>query len=313
MPHKKYGHRSKFIMNFKPITPDLRDTLFPIIEATAEPIADISFGNLYAWGGLYQTSWAIGGKHTLVIRFVRPGVEHPFFLCPFCLDDESWNMAVNQLSDLAKAGNYPLVLMGVTPSCQAKLERLMTGRFDYCHNDGLVDYIYLREKLASLSGKKLQSKRNHINKFLSLYPSYQYKAITPDLLPVVSEYADRWLEQQEEITDSLKQENEVVHRFLDHFTELGLTGGCIEIDQRIVAFTLGSPINKDTYDIHVEKADADVDGAYTIINRDFVRTIPEQYVYINREEDLGLPGLRKAKESYRPILKLAKIRATERQ
>lgn len=300
-----------WIMNFHPITIQDREFLFDIIERSAEPICDISFANLFAWSLLYQTSWTIAGLHTLVIRFKRPGSEQPYYLCPFCQDDRSWSMAIEEVSRWEHEEGHPLIFMGVTPACRSRLERLLPNRFTYCENDGLMDYIYDREKLETLSGKKLQSKRNHINKFLILYPQYEYRLMTEEDISEVAHFADEWLSLQENPSDSLQQENRVIHRFLSHFSALKLMGGVIRIDGKIVAFTLGSPINKDTYDVHVEKALPSVEGAYTIINREFVRSIPTQYRFINREEDLGLPGLRRAKESYYPLQKLLKIRATE--
>lgn len=87
---------------------------------------------------------------------------------------------------------------------------------------------------------------------------------------------------------------------LSHMEELGLTGGVLHVNGRIAAFTFGAPINDETFDTCVEKADTDIEGSYTMINYEFANHIPEQYIYVNREEDLGLEGLRKAKLSYQP-------------
>lgn len=98
----------------------------------------------------------------------------------------------------------------------------------------------------------------------------------------------------------------MVHRILDACEVLQLQGGALWIEGKIVAMTLGSPINHNTFDVHVEKANPAIEGAYTVINNEFAKQIPEQYIYINREEDLGIPGLRFAKESYQPELRLYK-------
>ena len=114
--------------------------------------------------------------------------------------------------------------------------------------------------------------------------------------------ANRTDDDQEELTDERKS----MIFALNHFKELNLLGGAIRIDHKLVAFTFGSPINQDTFGVHVEKADTDYEGAYSIINQEFASRIPEQYVYVNREEDLGIPGLRKAKLSYNPTILLPK-------
>lgn len=122
---------------------------------------------------------------------------------------------------------------------------------------------------------------------------------------------ERWLEQHGAEEDEAI-EREVIRCFLRDFTALGLSGGLLRVGGEVVAFTLGSPINATTFDVHIEKANRDYDGAYTMINKCFASTIPEQYTYVNREEDLGIEGLRKAKLSYKPELVLPKIAAVLR-
>lgn len=292
-------------MIFRPITIEDRTQIFNNIYQCADPICDLSFANLFAWSLVYDTQWAIGGQHTLVIRFRSSRREHPIFLCPFCSCDNSWTEAVAQLQDLAQREGYPLVFMGITPRSQEKLERLYRGQFQFIQDEAYCDYIYLREKLATLAGKKLQPKRNHINRFLKSYPNYEFRKVTPDDLPRIGAFADLWLEQSDR-SENLIYENQVIHRMLDYYEALELLGGVLLVDDQIVAFSLASPITSDTYDIHIEKALSSVEGAYTMVNREMARLIPESYLYLNREEDLGLAGLRQAKESYQPELKLLK-------
>ena len=99
---------------------------------------------------------------------------------------------------------------------------------------------------------------------------------------------------------------------LNHFDELGLIGGALLVDGKVIAFTFGAPINHDTFGVHVEKADVDYEGAYTVINQEFASRLPEQFTYVNREEDLGIPGLRKAKLSYNPVILLEKNAAIKK-
>ena len=106
--------------------------------------------------------------------------------------------------------------------------------------------------------------------------------------------------------EALQDERQSLAYALLHFDQLGLTGGAIWIDEQIVAFSFGMPINHNTFGVHVEKANTSFDGIYAVINQQFASHIPEQYVYVNREEDLGIPGLRKAKLSYYPAILLEK-------
>ena len=100
---------------------------------------------------------------------------------------------------------------------------------------------------------------------------------------------------------------------LHHFDSLGLIGGGLRVDNEIIAFSFGAPINHNTFGVHVEKADVNFDGAYTVINQEFASHLPEQYTYVNREEDLGIPGLRQAKLSYQPTILLEKSAAIKKQ
>ena len=174
---------------------------------------------------------------------------------------------------------------------RAELEKAFPDRFNFVSDRDYADYIYLRSDLSTLKGKKFQSKRNHLNKFRSNYPNYTYKPLTSDLIPAC-------LELETSMTAALQ-----------HLEQLDVIGGVLYVEDEIVAFTFGAPINQTTFDTCVEKANTAVEGAYAMINYEFANHIPSQYIYINREEDLGLEGLRKAKLSYQPEVILEKYMA----
>lgn len=201
--------------------------------------------------------------------------------------------------------SFEVYLRRVTPECREHLDAYCPNAFHYISDEGTRDYIYLREKLTTLSGKSLQSKRNHINKFEKLYPTYTYEEINQENIAECLELASVWLANSGE-EEGRRDERTMIERIFSAWDSLGLMGGAIRVDGKIIAFSYGSPINADTFGIHVEKADVAYEGAFTIMNREFVRRIPECYTYINREEDLGLEGLRKSKLSYKPEIILAK-------
>lgn len=292
-------------MHFKPIELVDRKSIFHLVYEAGKAICDLSFANLYGWSIQYNTSWAYTEEGILVIRFQSPLYPHPVFLLPYCPDAHLWCDTIRQINATTKTEDIPLVFMGVTPACADNLELSFPNAFSFSWNDNYADYIYLREKLVTLSGKKLQSKRNHINKFKKLYPDYSFQPIQESHIPLYRSFADAWLEKAVDKV-GLDVENRMIHRLLDGFKELELMGGALFVNDVIVAITLGSPINYETFDVHIEKANADYEGAYTVINNEFARYIPEQYRFINREEDLGIPGLRFAKESYQPEVRLLK-------
>lgn len=215
--------------------------------------------------------------------------------------------ALLQLEEDSWQHGHPLLMLGVTPVSKDLLEEAFPGEFTYIPERDYFDYIYLREDLATLKGKKFQAKRNHVNKFKKQYV-YEYVPLTSELIPECLELEAKWYKANRTDADQeeLREERQSMIFALQHFKELDLMGGAIRIDNQLVAFTFGSPINQDTFGVHVEKADTHYDGAYSIINQEFASRIPEQYLYINREEDLGIPGLRQAKLSYNPAILLPK-------
>lgn len=297
-------------LSFRPITLEARQEILPFTLSAKAPICDLSFANLYGWSLKYSTSYAIAGDH-LFIRFSSPHRSHPAYLLPLSRSGACITSSLELLKDEAKQGGYPLVVMGITALCREHLEAICPETFTFLEDEGAADYIYLREKLVTLSGKSLQSKRNHINKFEKLYPDYVYEPLSEANLPECLRMEELWLDQHGAEEDE-EQEREVIQRLLKDFSALQLSGGLLRVGGEVVAFTLGSPINADTFDVHIEKANRDYEGAYTMINRCFSASIPEQYTYINREEDLGIEGLRKAKLSYKPELVLQKIAAVLR-
>lgn len=169
------------------------------------------------------------------------------------------------------------------------------------------DYIYKREDLANLSGKKYHSKRNHISFFKKQF-DWEFKPITNENTAAVLECAEKWYSENfERMDEYMAIEREGVKTLLENMSLLNVKGGAIYVDGRVVAFTLGTPINDNVFDIHIEKALKDYATAYTVINNEFAKTLTD-YEYINREDDMGLEGLRKAKLSYKPAILLEKYR-----
>ncbi len=293
------------LLQFRPITLGDRETIFPIIYRDDKAICDLSFTNLYGWSERYETSWTLYEKEVLIIRFRSPLRSHPVFLLPYCTQKALWVQAINTLIAYSESEGFPLICMGVTEGCAQSVEESFSQDFQFFWDENYADYIYLRERLVSLSGKKLQSKRNHINKFKKLYPHYEYRPFTADQRELYKEFSDEWAGSNTD-RDGVIEENRMIHRILDASDELQLLGGALFLGNRIVALTLGSPINHNTFDVHVEKADTNIEGAYTMINNEFAKRIPEHYIYINREEDLGITGLRFAKGSYQPEHRLYK-------
>ena len=268
-----------------------------------------TFANVYLWSRQYPVKWAVV-ENTLV--FKSEDEEHLAFAYPVG-DPGDVRRAIEWLTEYFKDRGMPFRMYNLTPDNFAQLEEWYPGRFQIEYDRDSADYVYESEKLATLSGKKLHSKRNHINKFKALYGGrWSYEAITAGNVEECFQMALKWREQNGCEDDPDKRgEICVTMNALRLFEELELTGGILKIDGEVVAFTIGEPICPDTFVVHIEKAFADVEGAYPMINQQFVEHECKDYLYVNREEDTGAEGLRKAKLSYRPVFMVEKGGVTE--
>ena len=163
------------------------------------------------------------------------------------------------------------------------------------------DYVYLSDDLINLPGRKYDGKRNHITRFQS-ENDYQYLTLDQELAQECIEFADRWCEDKPcESDEGLAQEKCAVFQMLTHFDELGIVGGALRVGGEIIACSLGEALNPETLVVHVEKADSKVAGSYQVISNEFCTHEAGKFEYVNREQDLGIRGLRKAKQSYHPV------------
>lgn len=206
----------------------------------------------------------------------------------------------------------PFNMYLVEPEMFSLIEEWYPEKYKISYDRDAADYLYEWETLAYLKGKKLHGKRNHINRFLENYPDYRYERINESNYQECINLALDWEKENNPDASELSYETNILLFALEHREELGLNGALIRINDKVIAFTLGEPLTEDTYVVHFEKAYADIQGAYPMINREFVRRDLRKYKYINREEDMGIPGLRHAKTSYQPIRLVEKGTVTEK-
>lgn len=291
------------MLDFKPISIEDREIITSYTLPSNYQNCDYSFANMCSWQFLYGSEYAILDE-CLIIRFHIPSGRLAYMF-PLGKGDLKKILEVMEADSLEKGEN--LLLLGVTPEAQKDLESILPGQFHYISDRDYYDYIYLREDLVNLKGKKFQSKRNHINRFKSQY-DYRLIPISHEIIPHCLELERKWFRANQETADidELSNEYRSMRFALENYGDLGLKGSALVVDCEIIAFSFGAPINHNTFGIHVEKADISYEGVFSVINNEVVSKIPEKYTYINREEDLGIPGLRKAKLSYNPHILLEK-------
>lgn len=268
--------------------------------------SECSFVNMYLWGRGYGEIARLDG---FVVQFIKYGGVK-YYAYP--AGDGDLRAALEALAEDARSYGHPMRLLGVTEERRAELETAWPGAFLYEENRDAADYLYEIDRLADLGGKKLQSKRNHCNRFEQNHPGWTVEPITPDNLGQCRDMADVWFAQydgESSEAHDFQIEKIALGRAFDDFEGLGFEGLILKDGGEVLAFTMGNRIQPDTFDVNFEKAYAGVQGAYPVVNREFARAIRARYPevkYLNREDDMGLPGLRKAKESYHPDILLTK-------
>lgn len=208
--------------------------------------------------------------------------------------------AVGELKKYAENNGKPLFFVTMDKECKQWLEENYSGEVIIKENRDNFDYIYDYYDLSTLSGKKLHSKRNHINRFKE--NNWNYESINRDNIEECIQMNNKWCE-----LNNCWENNEdgkdfcAVYSGLKNFFELDFKGGLLRVNGEVNAFTFGEHLNSDTFVVHGEKAFTEVQGTYPTINFEFINHECAGYTYINREEDMGLENLRKAKLSYRPV------------
>ena len=275
---------------------------------------EVAFANSYLWAPFYGVEYAIIEDMLVFISHD----EDDTISMPMAKDPVSANnlkKVILLLEEYFKSMDKHFKIHLVTHEKMELLESLFPGKYEITFDRDIADYVYEVEQLISLKGKKLHAKRNHINKFKENNPNWSYESLTRDNLEECLLMAREW--KKENLCgerDGKHAEFCVTTRALTKFEELGLKGGLLRDDNhRIVAFTLGAELNKDMFVVHIEKAFAEVQGAYPMINQQFLIHEAKEYTYVNREDDAGTEGLRKAKLSYYPAFLQEKGEVVEKK
>jgi hypothetical protein len=287
------------MLDFKKIELSDRQWMQPLIEAADLDVCTCCFATMYIWKDIYYTRVARVNDYAVI----KTGVENDRIYYSFPIGHGDVKPVLEAMMEDARENGSNFVLAGVLPQQQEVLENLWPGRFRFVEVRDDWDYIYSLEKLITLSGKKLHGKRNHIARFKEAN-DWSYEEMTPDNMSECWEMSLQWCAVNGCGSDpSLEKEACAVRSAFENFEALHLEGGVLRKGGRVVAFTIGEPLNSNTFVTHIEKAFGDIQGAYPMINQQFAIQIKEKHpemMFVNREEDTGAEGLRRAKLSYGP-------------
>ncbi len=267
---------------------------------------EFSFANLYMWG-----LQKIAFLHDHVVLYSRFD-DHCFY--PFPLGNGDKKAVLEAIFEDAKERGVCPCLTGLNEEAKEIMEALYPGQFYFHANRSGFDYVYDINDLADLKGRKLHRKRNHLKHFKKHHPEFKVTPITLENMDKVRAFVSDWYQTKlsEHPEGDYHNEQAALEKAFTFYNDLEMEGLLLEENDEVLGFTMASPMSSDTFDVHFEKAFGDIDGAYTTINSEFanyIRTKYPQVKYLDREEDMGIPGLRKAKMSYFPHHLVKKYRA----
>lgn len=285
------------MINFKPIKPEHKETYQKFLLNGEEHGCEYSFSNLCLWGR--QNAAILHDHLVLFSHFNRRSVY------PYPIGTGDIEPVLNAIIADTMERGISCRITGLNDEKMQMLETLYPNRFRFhCDRDSF-DYVYSIDDLADLPGRKYQKKRNHCNRFRTDYPNYKVEPLNDENLLLVKKMSDEWYEkkQKENPESDFLMERIALSKALNYYKELDMDGLVLFSENEVLGITLGSRLSHDTFDIHFEKALGDVNGAYAVINQEFSRFLREKHPdirYLNREEDMGIEGLRIAKERYFP-------------
>lgn len=311
-------------LSFKPIALESRSEILRFLHNDHFSIADISFGNLYIWKHARAISYAICGDSLIIqTRQTHKEGQNPYFFFPIAGDESSKLEALKTLESYARENGFPLHFERIeTRNLPLLRQAFPTISIEATPNH--FDYVYSIEELIALSGRKFHKKKNHLNSFLQRY-EWEIEPITQANASELAQVARIWLDSNPAKNDDLELEYLGICAALESFDKLGLQGIAVRAREKlalgsgnidpaesvlpIIAFSFGEVISDEMAVIHIEKAAPNIIGAYQIINQQLLARCFSSLRYANREEDLGIAGLRQAKRGYNPIFMVEKHRA----
>lgn len=293
------------------ITLENREELQKYLRGYRYCTSGLSFSSLYMWRDINDFSWEIFGDYMCICGMshleLEEGIILPFMAVPLTstgtYDPEKLRETVLMAKEKMEEEGYPFSMRLVPFPLIEELAKAFPGKLRIQADRDNFDYLYHKNDMIELKGRSLHKKKNHMNYFLKNY-QYEYRPLTSDMaedaMRFIAEFNARKDIPPHE-RELLDMEERAMRDVFENIEKAGYLAGAIFIDGRIEALSVGGIINSNTVGVHIEKANINYRGLYQIINMEFCKHLPAEIKYVNREEDMGLPGLRKSKLSYKPV------------
>ncbi|WP_102399771.1 DUF2156 domain-containing protein [Haloimpatiens massiliensis] len=290
------------MLEFKPLTIDEKDIFYKYLSDYKFATSEYSFASLIIWREGCDIQYAECNDALIIKKKDFNGKYH--FMQPIGYNKGNLKDIIEKLKKYKEENNMPYLFKDVENLFIGDLKEIYGDKAHICEDIDNFDYIYDSKKLITLSGRKLHSKKNHYNFFVKNY-NYEVKDFSEDNVKQdCLKASEIWRHQKEEqngVQVYIDYELDGIKEILSHMEVLNLKGMAVYVDGKVVAFTIGEKVNDEMAIVHIEKGIAEIRGIYAFINKTFAEKYLSDVKYINREQDLGIEGLRKAKKSYNPI------------
>lgn len=285
------------MIDFQRLTLDQKEKYESVLLSGESRGCEYSFANQYLWG--HQQAAFLHGCVAFFAHWDGRSVY------PYPIGNGDRRAVIEEILEDASQRGIPCRIVSMTDGDVQELREWFPDKFHFRTNRDSFDYVYAIEDLAELKGRKFQKKRNHYNRFVSRNPGYSLLPIDQCNIDRARHLVDIWYYQRmrSDPEHNYMLENIAMARSFRCYRELGMEGCMLLSGGEVVAVTMATRLSEDTFDVHFEKAREDVEGAYAAINCEFARYMANKYPevrFLNREDDMGLEGLRKAKLSYNP-------------
>ncbi|HHY65090.1 MAG TPA: DUF2156 domain-containing protein [Clostridiaceae bacterium] len=294
---------------FKSISFEEQDLFNEIFGRTKPVASEFTFAYLFMWRRDYNLSYAIIEDHLCLVS--QSKAYKPYSFCPIPVggeyDPPKFYRACRWIEEYFRDMGFQPMFARVSEGCLGRLIDVFGDRAEITPLENTFDYVYNASDLINLPGKKYSSKRNHIHQFMRKYGEYEYVPVSENNIQECKRIIDAWADLHETNTDPDHSERYACYELLDNWGKFQVKGALIKVNGRFEAFTIGELLNPETAVVRIEKANAEIHGLYTLINRDFCANEWSHVKYVNREEDLGIEGLRKSKLSYNPAFMVNKF------
>lgn len=287
-------------LDFKPFSLKVQTSYREFLHRCPETASDYSFINLWGWAEVYGIEWARAGS----LMFIRQAFPEPAYWAPV----GNW-AEIDWLRLVAKYPELKTTFIRVPETLAGIWRAVLAGKTDIAEDRDQWDYLYDANELRELKGNRFHKKKNLLNQFTRNY-TYEYREMTADMADCAIALQDDWCAWRECLSDEhLVNENRAIEKVLSRWGELaGICGGCLRADGKIAAYTVGEKMAHDVLVIHFEKGDPAYKGVYQAMNQMFLDHQEREIRWVNREQDLGDEGLRRAKLSYHPVGFIKKYR-----